>query len=446
MKTPLLKIVVSLLFAFPFSLAATDWPRWLGPEGDAVWRETGILEKFPEGGPKVLWKKEVAWGYGGIAVNDGKVFVMDYVKESGEIKNNPGGRDKLIGKERVLCFDLETGEEVWTHEYDRPYSVSYGGGPRCTPTVANGHVFALGAEGNLWCLNEKDGSVVWSKDFPKEYNVETPIWGFSAHPLVHGGLVYCMVGGDGSTVVAFDEKTGEEKWRALSAPEPGYCPPSIINHAGVDQLIIWHPKAINGLNPTTGDLYWSLPLEPSFGMSIMVPQKSGNYLFASGIGRVGAVIELDDEKPGASFLWEASPKQGIFFANSNPVIHDGIIYGADIDTSSLMAARLEDGERLWETTEPVIAQDLKGSVRHGTAMLVRHEESGRFFIFNETGAFILAELSPEGYKEISRFQAVEASNNAFGRPVVWSTPAFAEKSVLIRNDKELVRLDLSKEG
>ncbi|MEM0895647.1 MAG: PQQ-binding-like beta-propeller repeat protein [Verrucomicrobiota bacterium] len=446
MNTLLPKLVVAVLTALPVALAAESWPRWLGPEGDAVWRETGIAEKFPEGGPKVHWRVPVSWGYGGISVSDGLVFVMDYVKESGDIINNPGSRDNLTGKERVLCFDLESGEEIWKHEYDRPYSVSYGGGPRCTPTIADGHVYALGAEGNLWCLHEKDGAVVWSKDLPKEYKTETPIWGFAASPLVHDGLVYCMVGGDGSVTVAFDAKTGEEKWRALSAPQPGYCPPSIIKHAGVDQLIIWHAESINGLNPTTGDVYWSLPLKPSYAMSIMVPQKSGKYLFASGVGRVGAVIELDDEEPGASFLWEASPKQGLFFANSNPIIHDGVIYGADIDTSSLMAAKLEDGERLWETTKPVVAPDLKGSVRHGTAMIVRHEESGLFFIFNETGALIIAELTPEGFTEIDRFQAVEASNNAFGRPVVWTTPAFAEKSAFIRNDKELIRVDLSKES
>ncbi len=444
MKYRFLSIAASLAFFIPATVTADDWPRWLGPEMDATWRESGILDKFPEGGPKVHWRKPVAWGYGGPAVNDGRVFVMDYVKESGEIRNEPSGRDELTGKERVLCLDIASSDVVWKHEYDRPYSVSYGGGPRCTPTITNGKVFALGAEGNLWCLDEKKGEVIWSKDLPKEYKTETPIWGYAAHPLVHKGLVYCMVGGEGSIVVAFDEKTGEEKWKGLSSKEPGYCPPTIIEHAGVEQLIIWHPEAINSLNPATGDVYWSLPLKPAYGMSIMAPRKEGNFLFASGIVSVGALLELDDKKPAASFAWEASPKQGVFAANSTPLIHEGIIYGADINTSALIAARMSDGKRLWETTKPVIAPDTKGSVRHGTAMLVRHEESGRFFIFNEAGALILAELSPEGYKEISRFQAVEPTNNAFGRPVVWTTPAYAAKSVFIRNDKELIRVDLSK--
>jgi outer membrane protein assembly factor BamB len=434
---------LALALAGPLTSLADDWPQWLGPDRDATWRESGILEEFPEGGPKVLWRTPVAWGYGGPAVHNGKVFVMDYVKASGEIENNPGGRDQLAGQERVLCIDAESGKEIWSHAYDRPYSVSYGGGPRCTPTVENGKVFALGAEGNLWCLNEETGAVLWSHDLPKEYNTETPIWGYAAHPLVHNGLVYCLAGGEGSVAVAFDEETGKEKWRALSAAEPGYCPPTLIEHAGVEQLLIWHPESINALNPATGEVYWSLPLKPSYGMSIMAPRKLGKFLFASGIGRVGALMELDDTKPAASFAWRANPKQGVFAANSTPFLLDDMIYGPDIDSSALIAAKLSDGTRLWETTVPVIAQDLRSKAKHGTAMLTYHEATGHFFIFNETGALLIAKLTPEGYTEISRFHALEPTNNAFGRPVVWTTPAYAEQSAFIRNDKELIRVDLS---
>jgi outer membrane protein assembly factor BamB len=446
MKTLAPLVITAFFLTSTHTALADDWPQWLGPDRDATWRESGILEKFPEGGPKILWRTPVAWGYGGPAVNDGKVFLMDYVKESGDIENNPGGRDQLTGQERVLCLDIETGEEIWTHAYDRPYAVSYGGGPRCTPTVVDGKVFALGAEGNLWCLDEQTGAVLWSHDLPKEYNTETPIWGYAASPLVHNGLVYSLAGGDGSVAVAFDKDTGKEKWRALSAAEPGYSPPTLIKHAGVEQLLIWHPESINALNPATGELYWSLPLKPSYGMSIMAPRKSGKYLFASGIGRVGALIELDDTKPDASFAWHANPKQGVFAANGTPYLLDDMIYGPDIDTSALIAAKLSDGARLWETTVPVIAQDFRGKAKHGTAMLAFHQESGHFFIFNETGDLLIAKLTPEGYTELDRFHALEPTNNAFGRPVVWTTPAYAEKSALIRNDKELIRIHLSSDS
>jgi hypothetical protein len=179
-------------------------------------------------------------------------------------------------------------------------------------------------------------------------------------------------------------------------------------------------------------------------MSIMAPQKSGNKLFASGIGRVGAVMELDDEKPGARFLWKAKPKEGLFAANVTPLIIDGVIYGCDIDTSAFTAASLETGERFWQTTLPTLGEENpERGGRHGTAFLTLHEESGRLYLFAETGHLIIAEATPDAYTEISRAKVLEPTNEAFGRPVVWAAPAFAMKSVFVRNDKELIRVNLA---
>ena len=132
---------------------AEDWPQWLGPRRDSVWHEKGVVKNFPKSGLKVKWRVPVGLGYSGPAVVDSKVYVTDYVLRSGEVKNNPGGRDKLEGTERVLCFDANSGKTLWKHEYARSYNISYPGGPRCTPTVNDGKVYALGAEGNLLCLD-----------------------------------------------------------------------------------------------------------------------------------------------------------------------------------------------------------------------------------------------------------------------------------------------------
>ncbi len=255
---------------------ADDWPQWLGPQRDSVWRETGIVDRFPEGGPKVRWRAPVGLGYSGPAVVAGRVFLMDYMKRTGTINNNPGSRDQLEGTERVLCLSAETGQVLWKHEYERPYNVSFGGGPRCTPTVAGGKVYALGGEGNLWCLDAETGQVLWSKDFVKDYGAQTPFWGVAAHPLVDGDVLYCVVGGEGSVAVAFDRHTGREIWRALSAPAQGYCPPTMIEHAGRKQLLVWHSETVNSLNPLTGDVYWTVPVKPSYEMSITAPRKLGD--------------------------------------------------------------------------------------------------------------------------------------------------------------------------
>jgi len=195
--------IVALFALSPSFVRADDWPQWLGPQRDSIWRETGILNKFPEGGPKVKWRVPITGGYAGPAVAEGRVFVTDYVRSEGENTNNPVGRDRLGGKERVLCLDAAEGKLLWKHEYDCIYNISYTTGPRCTPTVHSGKVYTLGAEGNLLCLDAAKGSVLWSKDLKKEYRVETPLWGFCGHPLVDGQKLICLVGGEGSVGVAF---------------------------------------------------------------------------------------------------------------------------------------------------------------------------------------------------------------------------------------------------
>ena len=431
-------VIFLATLAFATFARADDWPQWLGPQRDGVWRETGIVNAFPADGLEIKWRTPVGWGYGGPAVADGKVFVMDYVKRSGDLINIPDGRSKLSGMERVLCLDAKSGELLWTHQYDRPYSISYAGGPRCTPTVADGKVYTLGAEGDLVCLDAQNGSVRWSKELTTEYQTETPVWGFAAHPLVDGDRIYCLAGGSGSVAVALDKNTGQEIWRALTAPEPGYCPPTMIEHAGARQLLIWHPQSINSLHPETGKVFWSLPLQPGYGMSIMAPRKLGDHLYASAIGNIAALMKLDHEKPAAEVVWRGKAKNAVFCSNSTPFLDDGVIYGCDVETGALVGARMEDGQRLWQTTKPTNGGRRD---RHATAFLVKHED--RYFLFNEKGDLILARLSRKGYEELSRFHVLEPTNEAFGRKVVWTHPAYAQKCMFARNDEEVVCVDLA---
>jgi outer membrane protein assembly factor BamB len=127
-----------------------DWPQWMGPARDGVWRETGLVKAIPATGLPVKWRADVKGGYSGPAVADGRVYLMDYERREGEVANAPNDRTALAGQERVLCLDATTGQLLWKHSYDCPYAISYASGPRCTPTVADGKVYTLGAEGNLF--------------------------------------------------------------------------------------------------------------------------------------------------------------------------------------------------------------------------------------------------------------------------------------------------------
>lgn len=437
-----MRMTRAILFLTLFASAslAADWPQWMGPTRDGVWTETGTLDKFPEGGPKVLWRTPIAGGFAGPAVVGDRVYVTDYVTDADwRKKSSPSARPPITGKERVLCLDAKSGMVVWKHEYDCPYAISYPCGPRCTPTVADGKVYTLGAEGNLLCLDATKGDVVWSKELKKAYNTETPIWGFCGHPLVDGKKLICLVGGQGSVAVAFDKDTGKELWKAVSAKEPGYCPPSIIEAGGTRQLLIWDAEKVNSLDPETGKVYWSIPLAPSYDMSIMAPRKGGDFLYAGGIGSKGMLIKLAKDKPAAEPAWTGKGTTALYPVNSTPIVDGEMMYGVD-QNGALRGVKFATGERVWETFAPCAGGNR--ATNNGTAFLVKNGE--KYFLFSETGDLIIAKLSPKGYEEISRAKILDPTGISFPRDVVWSHPAFANQCVYARNDKEIVCVSLAK--
>jgi len=418
-------------------VVADDWPQWLGPKRDSVWRETGIIDKFPEGGPKVLWRAKVSGGFTGPAVAAGKVYVADYLTD-GDVKKEVYDRTNFTGKERVHCLDAATGEPVWKYEYDCRYTVSYPIGPRCTPTVHEGKVYFLGTEGNLSCIDAAKGTLLWSKDFQKDYGAKTAIWGYASHPLVDGKLLYCVVGGAGSCVVAFDKDTGTEVWKALTADEQGYSPPTMIESGGTKQLLIWHATSINALDPATGKKYWTVPLQVgNYKTSIMTPRKDGDLLYAAGEGVHGVMIQLAADKPDAKELWRGKKTNGVYPMNMTPWVENGYMYGVD-HTGPLRCVKMATGERVWDSTVWFNGKPQDAA----TAFIVKNGD--RFFLFTEKGDLVIARLSPEKYEEVSRAHLLEPTTTAFGRSVVWSHPAYAEGCVYARNDKEIVCVSLKK--
>ena len=284
-RTRIVLIWMGLTLASAGMVRADDWPQWLGPQRDGVWRETGIVEKFPASGPPVKWRTPIGEGYSGPAVSQGKVVITDRILAKGATNpDDPFSKNKRVdGTERVVCLDEATGKILWKHEYECPYQLSYAAGPRTTPVIAGGKVYALGAMGDLFCLDLNSGNVVWSKNLAKEYKMDVQLWGYSGHPLVDGDRLICLVGGKGSTAVAFNKDTGKEIWRALSAKDPGYAPPMIYEIDGKRQLIIWHPESVNSLDPVTGNLYWTQQYGKrkfiKANLTIPTPRIDGDRLF-----------------------------------------------------------------------------------------------------------------------------------------------------------------------
>jgi outer membrane protein assembly factor BamB len=446
-----------LLLTLVSCVHADDWPQWLGPQRDGVWREAGIVNSFPQGGPHVRWRVPVNAGYTGPAVANGRVYLMDRKADTAAVaprnaarrgKQAPGRgaqQDeelKIPGNERVLCFNEADGKLIWEHVYDCPYSVSYAAGPRVTPVVSGGKVYTLGTEGHVFCLDAEKGTVLWSRDYKKDFGARTPVWGFAGHPLLDGKKLICLAGGEGSVAVAFDKDSGEVLWKALSAREPGYCPPTIIEAGGTRQLIIWHPQAVNSLDPETGKVHWSHPWEIRAGLSIPTPRQSGDLLLLTSFYNSSICFRLDAAKPDAKVQWAGNSfsernTQTLHSIMSTPFIEEGHIYGV-CSYGQLRCLKLENGDRVWET---FAATTGNAPVRWANAFLIKHAD--RFFLANESGDLIIAKLTPKGYEEISRAKILEPTNADPNRKVVWSHPAFANKSVYMRNDVEMVCVSLA---
>ncbi len=443
-------LILGTMFLTPLSGLADDWPQWLGPKRDGIWREKNILTTFPKKGLKYNWRVKIGAGYSGPAVADGRVFITDRRLQQGvENPRNPFGRRAVPGTEGIICIDEKTGKVLWKKEYNCPYEVSYPAGPRTTPVVDGDKVYTLGTMGDLYCLRVADGSVVWHRNVSKDYQAEIPMWGFAGHPLIDGDRLICLVGGRGSLVVAFDKNTGKEIWKSLSSEATGYAPPMIFKIGGKRQLIMWHPQGIASLVPETGKEIWSVrhPKKGSLraALSIPTPRFSDPLLFVTAFYDGPLMLKVSPDGSDADVLWQGQSNseqpgrtEGLHAIMAPPFHNDGHIYGVG-SYGELRCLVAKTGKRLWATRKPTTGGY---PVRWANAFLIQHED--KFFLFNESGDLIVANLSPKGYEELSRVNILPATNKMAGRRrlVLWSHPAFANRNIYARNDNEIVSVSL----
>ena len=439
-----------------------DWPQWLGPKRDGVWRETGLVEKFPAGGPKQVWKEPIGIGYAGPAVANGKLFVTDYVPgEKAVLPESGFKKGRFAGTERVICRDAASGKELWKTDYPVEYTVSYPAGPRCTPTVDGELVYTLGAMGDLKALAVADGKVVWSKNFTKDYESGLPQWGFAAHPLVDGDKLICLVGGSNDRlVVAFNKKTGEQIWASQSCGgDFGYSPPMIYEFGGKRQLIIWHARAVVGLEPDTGKRLWRVDFEVKSALTAPTARKVGDdKLFVTSFYNGSMLLKVGADK--ADVVWKSKAKgempnltTDLSSIMCTPWVDGEHIYGV-CSYGQLRCIEANTGKRVWETmnatrgklTPAKVAAEEEPAPTERWSLAFIIPNGDRYFLFNEQGDLIIARLSPKGYEELDRAHVLAPTNTMAGngRLVVWMHPAFANKCVYVRNDKELICYSLAK--
>ena len=409
------KAAESLMGSTPTTLgrASKDYPQFLGPRRNGTVQGIKLARDWSERPPQLLWRQPIGAGWSAFAV----------------VGNSAITQEQRDEHEMVVCYDLMSGQEQWSHrDRDRYEATPAGVGPRATPTIVEDRVYTLGATGILNCLDLATGERIWSEDILYDNDAELASWGMSGSPLVLGNLVVVSAGGkDGKSLVAYHKDTGERVWRAGSDPA-GYSSPLITTLAGVPQILVFNYGSVAAHDPNDGQILWQHPW-PNTTECIAQPVPLPNdHLFVSsgyGIGcKLFQIARDEDDQLKASLVWE-TPRLKAKFTN---VIHrDGYIYG--LDDGVLVCLDLVNGQRKWK----------RGRYGHGQIILVDgpdkiKDQSSLLLVSAESGDVLLVEVNPNESKELARFPALASKT--------WNNPALAGQYLLVRNDREAACYEL----
>lgn len=400
--------MIGLMLAGP--AVAEDWPQWRGADRDAISGETGLMERWPDGGPPVAWAVEnVGVGYSSLSVVDGRIYTQG----------------DLEGVEHVICLRESDGQRVWATS-PRPNSEGYrnnrGDGPRGAPTVEDGRVYTVGGRGDVLCLDAESGEKVWHVSFTEDLGGEVPTWGYSESPLIVGEMVIVTPGADGGTVVALNKNTGEVIWRSGGITEPAHYSSAIVAElAGKRQIVQMAADSVFGLDADTGELLWRYEAPTNDVANICTPVASGDYVFATtAYGTGGGLVNV--ERSGDGFTADE-----VYFSDEMAVHHGGVVHLGDhlygFAKGRLICMDFMTGQIAWS----------EQSVRKGSIVAA----DGMLYCLSEHHEMALVEATPEGYRERGRFEI-----EYLGKPS-WAHPVVANGRLYIRNQQELTAYDIS---
>jgi len=397
--------------------SGSDWPAFRGPNGDGISPDTGLLAKWPNSGPDKLWVYENAgMGYSGFSVVNGNLFTL-------------GTRgDDLM----VVCVNTADGQEVWSTaigtDEQKGYSTGWGHGPRSTPTVSDGKVYALGPQGTLACVDAASGDKVWAKHLVDDFGGKAGGWGFAESPLIDGDKLIIAPGGDDAGMVALDKNTGKTIWEAkdLKPGKAEYATIIPVTINGTPQYVRLFEKELVGVNAENGDVLWRSPFEGKTAV-IPTPIVDGNQIYVTagyGVGCKLVEITSDGE---AEDVWENTTMKNH---------HGGVVKVGDhlygfSDGGGLICQEWATGEMVWNEKDRFTT---KGSV---------HVAEGKLYALNEDdGTLTLAEASPDGFEQLGQFQLEPQSENRNPKGKVWTHPLVIGGKLFLRDQEIIVCYDV----
>ena len=382
--------------------AADDWPHWRGPRFNGISRESGWLDRWPEGGPPIAWRANVGTGFSSFAVADGRVCTMGHAADA----------------DTVLCLHADTGDTVWKHSYPAPLDPNlFEGGPTSTPTISGDAVYSFSRRGDVFCLDAATGAVRWSTNIVDHTAVPIPAWGFASSPLVTDRFVVLNAGAAG---MALDKATGKVAWQ--SEPEEGaYATPApFLSEGGRLCALIVSATTLSAVNVDDGSQRWQYRWLTRFGVNAADPIVAGGRVFiSSGYGKGAALLKPGDGEPET--VWKSRELRTQI---NPPLLIDGFLYGIHGDTTDVAALRcleLETGAVQWEHegigSGSVIAAD------------------GKLIVLSETGELLVAQASPDSFAPTARAQVLDGK--------CWTTPVLSHARLYCRNAAgDIVCVDL----
>jgi len=443
----LLKLIVLLpLLACITAVHAQDWPQFLGPERNSTSPQKNLLRSWPESGPEVLWSVDVGIGYGGPVVKDGKVYLLD--------------RDDEVG-DKMRCFDLSTGKELWKFEYESPGSVMFPGS-RSVPTVDGNHVYSCGLNGELYCIDINTHKPVWSKNIWTDYGGRPntgersrepggfPAWAISQCPLVYGDLLIVASQAPQAGVVAYHKHTGEEKWKTPSLGLTGYVSPAIVKIDGGDHLVMVTasgggrgqpivPGTIVGMDPASGKVLWEYS---DWVCHIPVPSAidaGDNRVLVIGGYELGAVMVKVEKAADGNYTTKELFKTEEFGDQTKPaILHEGYFYAqfGTNNTRDGLSCMNMDGEIMWKTKRDP-------DFNKGSMILA----DGLILVTDGTSTLYLIEPDPAGFKALASAELLAAGGTDEGDQMAsrvggptqnWAPIALADGRLLIRDQSRML--------
>ena len=380
------------------------WTNFRGARRDGKYDEGSISTNWPANGLPVLWKQPVGVGHASFVVADGKAYTIEQRRS----------------QEVVAAYDINNGHELWTQKWNAEFTESTGDGPRATPTWEQGRIYALGATGELRCLDANSGAVIWGKNILNDNAARNLQWAQAASPLIVDDKVIVLPGGaNGKSVVAYNKNTGAPVWKVLD-DQQAYVSPMLVELAGRRQIVVVSSFRVVGLAPENGALLWSYPWDTDMGINVSQPivVDRNRFFISSGYGKGAALVEVKGSGNSftASTIWENKNMKNKF---NSSVLHNGYVYG--LDEGILVCLDVNSGERKWK----------EGRYGYGQIVLA----GNNLIVTSDQGDVALVKASPDKYTEVARFKGVEGQT--------WNYPAIAGGKLLVRNSNEMAAFDIS---